>query len=249
MRIVQLPATAPIDVFASFLKKRVLCSCVFHTRSFRASRDMGPARSSLSQQHPCFAASLIATRPGVMCAQTGAMGKLPLPDGSSQSAGPDERPADLASKAPQSTGRVLAPSVSFEAAHVLFLSNRAFSTFDASCITVRERKLRPSFLKKRSKRLLVLLSRSLLQRSPQRAKVFWFFLPKKSRLLAFGQHHNRCQTMTQPRPASDAPFRVDLPGTHDSRVLTEGQNVASARTNSSVRCCSGMFSHVQGEQL
>ncbi len=42
------------------------------------------------------------------------------------------------------------------------------------------RKARPSFLKKRSKRLLFRLSRTVQQTGTQETKVFWFFFSKKN---------------------------------------------------------------------
>jgi hypothetical protein len=51
---------------------------------------------------------------------------------------------------------------------------------DAGC-TVE--KARSSFLKKRSKKLLVLWLRPFRSGSAQDAKVFWFFFSKKNRLL------------------------------------------------------------------
>ena len=46
------------------------------------------------------------------------------------------------------------------------------------------KKARPSFLKKRSKRLLVMLSRRFLQCAPKGTKVFWFFFSKRTTCLA-----------------------------------------------------------------
>ena len=42
--------------------------------------------------------TIVATRPGVMCASADALARLPLPDGSSRSASPAARPGDLATK-------------------------------------------------------------------------------------------------------------------------------------------------------
>ncbi len=75
---------------------------------------------------------------------------------------------------------------------------------------------RPSFLKKRSKRLLSLLSRRFLQRAPKGTKVFWFFFQKRT----------ACLLLQAARPTRYSPGPAACLGSYSGRPFGEAQRNA-----------------------